>query len=182
METLEHQISTSAFVDVFNNDILFDSNRSGFEEGSDKELLELFIQSSSVEQYFLEINKLGFIEDKQQEEVIFGNFYDPVASYLDSIVNYKSSIINFLETDFDGGEYELCFSIFLIVYMLKVRSKFWLVDGIFAWLHWKHDFTLPKLQFWLVQIVWINKLDDSSISLSLQCEQFEFIVCFKFAV
>ena len=140
METLEHQISTSAFVDIFNNDLLFDSNRSGFEEGSDKELLELFIQSSSVEQYFSEISQLGFIEDKQQEEVIFGNFYDLVASYLDSIVNYKYSIINFLETEFGGSKYELCFSIFLIVYILKVGSKFWLVDGIFAWIHWKWDY------------------------------------------
>ena len=141
METLEHHISTSAFVDIFNNDLLFDSNRLGFEEGSHKELLELFIQSSSVEQYFLEISQLGFIEDKQQEEVIFGIFYDLVASYLDSIVNYEYSIINLIETDFNGGEYELCFSIFLIVYLLKFRSKFWLVDGIFAWLHWKWDYT-----------------------------------------
>ena len=129
------------FVDIFNNYLLFDSNRSGVEEGSDKELLELFIQSSSVEQYISEISQLGFTEDKQHEEVIFGNFYDPIASCLDSIVNYKYSIINFLETYFYGGEYELCFSIFLIVYMLKVRSKFWLVDGIFAWLHWKWDYT-----------------------------------------
>ena len=134
METLEHQISTSAFVDIFNNDLLFDINRSGFKEGSDKELLEVFIQSSSAEQYFSKINQLGFIENKQQEKVIFGNFYDPIASHLDSIVNYKFSIINFLETDFDGSEYELCF-LFLIVYMLKVGSKFWLVDEIFAWLH-----------------------------------------------
>ena len=43
METLEHQISTSAFVFIFNNDLVFDINQSGFEEGSDKELLELFI-------------------------------------------------------------------------------------------------------------------------------------------
>ena len=141
METLAHQISTSAFVDIFNNDLLFDSNRSGVEEGNDKELLELFIQSSSVEQYFSEISQLGFTEDKQQEEVIFGKFYDPVESYLDSIVNYKSSIIIVLETEFDGSEYELCFSIFLILYMLKVGSKFWLVGEIFAWLHWKWDYT-----------------------------------------
>ena len=140
-DILEQQIATSAFVDIFNNDLLFDSNRSGVEEASDKELLEPFIQSSLVEQYFSEISQLGFTEDKQQEEVIFGKFYDPVESYLDSIVNYKSSIINFLETEFDGSEYELCFSIFLIVYMLKVGSKFWLVDEIIAWLHWKWDYT-----------------------------------------
>ena len=89
---------------------------------------------------FLEISQLGFTEYKQQEEVIFGNFYDPIANYLDSIVNYKSSIINFSEAEFDGSEYELCFSIFLIVYILKVGSKLWLVDEIFAWLHWKWDY------------------------------------------
>ena len=64
-DILEQQIATSAFVDIFNNDILFDSNRLGVEEGSDKELLEPFIQSSSVEQYFSEISQLGFTEDKQ---------------------------------------------------------------------------------------------------------------------
>ena len=35
-DILEQQIATSAFVDIFNNDILFDNNRSGVEEGSDK--------------------------------------------------------------------------------------------------------------------------------------------------
>ena len=42
-DILEQQIATSVFVDIFNNDLLFDSNRSGVEEGSDKELLEPFI-------------------------------------------------------------------------------------------------------------------------------------------
>ena len=53
-DILEKQIATSTFADIFNNDLLFDSNRSSFEEGSDKELLELFFQSSSVEQYFFQ--------------------------------------------------------------------------------------------------------------------------------
>ena len=35
-DILEQHIATSAFVDIFNNDLLFNSNRSGFEEGSDK--------------------------------------------------------------------------------------------------------------------------------------------------
>ena len=97
-DILDQQIATSAFVDIFNNDLLFDSNQSSVEEGSDKELLEPFIQSSSVEQYISEISHIGFTESKQQEEVIFGNFYDLVANYSDSIVNYKCSIINFSET------------------------------------------------------------------------------------
>ena len=40
----------------------------------------------------------------EQEDVRFGNFYDPVANYLESTLNYKSFI---LETTFDESEYEL---------------------------------------------------------------------------
>ena len=35
-DILEQQIVTSAFVDIFNNDLLFYSNRSGVEEGIEK--------------------------------------------------------------------------------------------------------------------------------------------------
>ena len=83
----------------------------------------------------------------EHEEVTFGNFYDPVADYLESTLNYKSVI---LETSFDESEYKLldlfssCFSIFLIIHIFGVRSKFWLVDGILAWLHWKWDDNLTQ--------------------------------------
>ena len=40
----------------------------------------------------------------EQEEVTFGNFYDPVADYLESILSYKFVI---LETPFDESEYKL---------------------------------------------------------------------------
>ena len=76
----------------------------------------------------------------EHEEATFGNFYDPMADYLESILNYKSVI---LETPFDESEYtlldicSLCFSIFLIIHIFRVGSKFWLVNGIFSWLHWK---------------------------------------------
>ena len=81
----------------------------------------------------------------EQEEVIFGNFYDPAADYLESKRIYKYFI---LETTFDESEYELldfcssCFSIFFIIYIFGVGNKFWWVDQIFSWLHWKWDFDL----------------------------------------
>ena len=76
----------------------------------------------------------------EQEEVTFGNFYDPVADYLESIISYKFVI---LETSFDESEYkllDLCsssFPIFLIIYIFEVGNKFWWVDEVFSWLHWK---------------------------------------------
>ena len=81
----------------------------------------------------------------EHEEVTFGNFYDPVADYLESTLNYKSVI---LETSFDESEYKLldlyssCFPIFLIIHIFGVGSKFWCVDEIFSWLHWKWDYNL----------------------------------------
>ena len=42
----------------------------------------------------------------EQEEVTFGNFYDPVENYLESTLNYKSFI---LETTFDESEYDLLY-------------------------------------------------------------------------
>ena len=80
-----------------------------------------------------------------QEEVTCGSFYDPVADYLDSIPGYKSVIS---ETLFNKSGYKLlnicssCFPIFLIIYIFGVGNKFWWVDQIFSWLHWKWDFNL----------------------------------------
>ena len=59
----------------------------------------------------------------EHEEVIFGNFYDPVVYYLESILSYKSII---LETLYDESEYKLldicssCFPIFMIIYIFGV--------------------------------------------------------------
>ena len=70
-----------------------------------------------------------------------------MVDYLELTLNYKSFI---LETTFDESEYEMldlcssCFSIFLIIHIFGVGSKFWLVDEIFAWLHWKWDYNLIK--------------------------------------
>ena len=81
----------------------------------------------------------------EQEEVTHGNFYDLVADYLESIPGYKSVIS---ETLFDEGGYKLlnlcssCFPIFLIIYIFGVGNKFWWVDQISSWLHWKWDFDL----------------------------------------
>ena len=80
----------------------------------------------------------------EQEKVTFGNFYD-LANYLESILSYKSVI---LETLFDESEYkllDLCsssFPIFLIIYIFGVGNKFWWVDEVFSWLHWKWDYNL----------------------------------------
>ena len=69
----------------------------------------------------------------EQEEVTYGNFYDPVANYLESIPSYKSVIS---ETPFDESKYKLldhyssCFPIFLIIHIFVVGSKFWWVDEI----------------------------------------------------
>ena len=64
----------------------------------------------------------------EQEEVTYGNFYDPVADYLESILSYKSVI---LETPFNESEYKLldlfssCFPIFLIIYIyLELETSF----------------------------------------------------------
>ena len=71
----------------------------------------------------------------EQEEVTYGNFYDPVADYLESILSYKSVI---LETPFNESEYKFldlcssCFPIFLIIYIFGVGNKFWWVDEIFS--------------------------------------------------
>ena len=68
-----------------------------------------------------------------------------MADYLESIPSCKSVI---LETLFDEGEYKLldlyssCFPIFLIIHIFGVGSKFWWVDEIFPWLHWKWDYNL----------------------------------------
>jgi len=81
----------------------------------------------------------------EQEEVTHGNFYDPIADYLESIPSYKSVIS---ETLFDESGYKLlnlcssCFPIFLIIYIFGVGNKFWWVDQILSWLHWKWDFDL----------------------------------------
>ena len=82
---------------------------------------------------------------QEQEEVTHGNFNDPIADYLESIPGYKSVIS---ETPFDESEYKLldhyssCFPIFLIIYIFGVGNKFWWVDQILSWLHWKWDFDL----------------------------------------
>ena len=81
----------------------------------------------------------------EQEEVTYGIFYDLVADYLESIPGYKSVIS---ETTFDESGYKLlnicssCFPIFLIIYIFGFGNKFWWVDEIFSWLHWKCDFNL----------------------------------------
>ena len=81
----------------------------------------------------------------EQEEVPCESFYDPVADYLESIPDYKSIIS---ETLFDEIGYKLlnlcssCFPIFLIIYIFGVGNKFWWVDQILSWLHWKWDFDL----------------------------------------
>ena len=81
----------------------------------------------------------------EQEELIYGSFYDPIADCLKSIPGYKSVIS---ETLFDESGYKLlnlcssCFPIFLIIYIFQVGNKFWWVDQIFSWLHWKWDFDL----------------------------------------
>ena len=68
-----------------------------------------------------------------------------MADYLESILSYKYI---FLETPFDESEYNLldlcssCFPIFLIIYIFGVGNKFWWVDEIFSWLHWKWDYNL----------------------------------------
>ena len=82
----------------------------------------------------------------EQEKVTLGNFYDLVADYLESILSYKSVI---LETPFDESDYKLldlfssCFPIFSdYIYIFRVGNKFWWVDEIFSWLHWKWDYNL----------------------------------------
>ena len=80
-----------------------------------------------------------------EQQVTYGSFYDPIADYLESIPGYKSVIS---ETLFDESGYKLlnlcssCFPIFLIIYIYGVGNKFWWVDQIFSWLHWKWDFDL----------------------------------------
>ena len=71
----------------------------------------------------------------EQEEVTYGNFYDPVADYLESIPAYKYVIS---EKPFNESGYKLlnlcssCFPIFLVIYILGVGNKFWWVDEIFS--------------------------------------------------
>ena len=68
-----------------------------------------------------------------------------MADYLESILSYKYVI---LDTLFDESEYKLldhyssCFPIFLITYICGVGNKFWWVDEIISWLHWRWDYNL----------------------------------------
>ena len=98
----------------------------------------------------------GLLNHSNQMLEYLEGYYDLVADYMVEFIDSRFHYIVYEKSENQTYRHVL---IFVLVFILLIHRSSVLSDiQIIVWLQWKHDFTWPKLQIWLVYIMWINKI------------------------